>query len=75
MNFYYHLYGASMDVIYGWLVASHRNNHRELLSFLLDAYKPEYFYWEIVDNLRRLSLTGLLSFFSERKKRLDSCAL
>ena len=56
--------------MYGWLVVRHRNNHRELLGFLLDAYKPEYFYWEIVDNLRRLSLTGLLSFFSERSRVL-----
>ena len=64
------VYPVGINVMYGWLVASHRNNHREHLGFLLDAYKPEYFYWEIVDNLRRLSLTGLLSFFSERSRVL-----
>ena len=31
------------------------------LSFLFDAFKPEYWYFEVVETIRRLALTGLLS--------------
>ena len=32
----------------------------EDFSFLLDAYRPDYYYWECVDMLRKLTLIGLL---------------
>jgi hypothetical protein len=32
----------------------------EDFSFLLDAYHPNYYYWECVDMLRKLTLIGLL---------------
>ena len=31
-------------------------------AFLFEAYRPEYWYWECVECVRRLSLTGLLVF-------------
>ena len=32
------------------------------VAFLYEAYRPKYWYWECVECLRRLSLTGLLVF-------------
>jgi len=31
------------------------------IIFLWDPYKPEFWYWEVVETLRRLGMTGLLS--------------
>eukprot|EP01048_Picozoa_sp_COSAG05_P021791 COSAG05_NODE_4124_length_1662_cov_1.570697_2_plen_186_part_00 len=29
-------------------------------SFLMDAYRPEYFYWEVLDMLRKVALVGVV---------------
>ena len=33
------------------------------LSFLWYSYEPEYWWWEVVEMLRKLSLTGLIALF------------
>ena len=33
----------------------------EPLRFLFELYKPKYWYWELVDTIQRLTLTGLLA--------------
>ena len=32
----------------------------EMYGFLTEAYEPKYYYWESIECLRRLALTGLL---------------
>ena len=32
-------------------------------GFLVDAFKPKFFYWESMDMLRKFSLLGLILFF------------
>ena len=34
------------------------------ISFLWEAYKPEYWYWELVETTRRILLTAVLSIYS-----------
>ena len=35
------------------------------VGFLCDAYHPRFFYWEVVECVRRLALTGALVFVSD----------
>ena len=64
------IYPIGINALYAWLLlwryqTEIREGRAEHLAFLFDAYKQRFYYWEIVDNARRLSLTGLLSLFSE----------
>merc|ERR1719502_1689337 len=68
------VYPFGINVMYGWLLLRQTEKIKaggaKHVGFLYDAFKPEYFYWEIVDNSRRLSLTGLLALFPERNRVL-----
>ena len=37
------------------------------IIFLWDPYKPEFWYWEVVETTRRLLMTGLLSIIEVRR--------
>ena len=49
------------------LIKQHReaNPRVALLNFLVRAYEPRFYFWESVECVRRLALTGLLVFFGE----------
>jgi hypothetical protein len=34
------------------------------ISFLWQAYKPQYWYWELVETSRRILLTAVLSIYA-----------
>ena len=38
---------------------------RDRFAFIVGDYKPEYYFWECLEMLRKVSLTGLLIFFSK----------
>ena len=38
---------------------------RDKFAFIVGDYKPQYFFWECLEMLRKVSLTGLLIFFSK----------
>merc|ERR1719231_2000703 len=40
------------------------NPKAAMYKFLCDAYEPQYYYWESIECLRRLALTGLLVFIA-----------
>ena len=42
------------------------NPKAAMYKFLCDAYEPQYYYWESIECLRRLALTGLLVFIAPR---------
>jgi hypothetical protein len=37
----------------------------EPLTFLFSSYQPRYWYWEAIETIRRLSLTGVLVLFAQ----------
>ena len=37
-----------------------KNENLRYFDFLFDAYKPEYWYWEIIEMVRRIFMTGFL---------------
>ncbi len=64
-----------MTVFYYWLLYRHKDliknrdsvdiseSDRELiepLKFLFSAYEPRYWYWEVIETVRRVLLTGVL---------------
>ena len=59
---------ASVTTVEAELVHQYRNANPsvQLLAFLVGAYEPHFFFWESIECLRRLALTGLLVFFCRR---------
>ena len=66
------IYPIGINVAFTWLPRQTRFNRAgsDALELPLDAYSPRFYFWEIVDNARRLSLTGLLVFVSESSRVL-----
>ena len=60
------MYPIGVNLMYGYLLFQHEDEIQDgkarHLDFLFDAYKTEYYYWEIVDNARRTT-TGVLPWF------------
>ena len=58
---------ASVTIVEAELVHQYRNANPsvQLLAFLVGAYEPHFYFWESVECVRRLSLTGLLVFFAD----------
>ena len=42
----------------------HRRSIIEPLRFLFEIYEPKYWYWELVDTMQRLTLTGFLAIIN-----------
>ena len=45
-----------------------RQGRAAFLGFLYGAYEQRCFWWEVIDNVRRLSLTGVLVMFPESSR-------
>ena len=64
------VYPVGVNVLEYFLLRSYRadiaegNDRAEHLRFLYEAFKPSCYYWEVVDSVRRVMLTGFLVFFS-----------
>ena len=58
---------ASVTTVEAELVHQYRNANPsvQLLAFLVGAYEPHFFFWESIECVRRLALTGLLVFFAD----------
>jgi hypothetical protein len=74
------VYPVGVTGYYAWLLFSHkdlimnRQNQNlsesekqmiEPLSFLFSAYEPRYWYWELIETVRRVVLTGVLVMFRQ----------
>ena len=69
------VYPIGVNVLYAALLWRSRDSiqHRdgagaEHLSFLYRNYSPEYLAWDIVDNIRRIALTGFIVLVSEKSR-------
>ena len=68
------MYPIGVNVLYATLLWRSRGSIRHdgaditHLSFLYQSYKPEYFFYEVVDSVRRIVLTGALVFVPERDR-------
>ncbi len=49
-------------------ILHHNGDGASHLAFIFAAYKPEAFYFELVDSARRIALTGLLVFIPEKSR-------
>ena len=58
---YFHLLHKNRDKIKQDLETREKDEELMSLSFLFDPYKPEYWYFEIIETVRRLLMTGVLS--------------
>ena len=58
---YSHLLYKNRDKIKQDLEIREKDEELMSLSFLFDPYKPEYWYFEIIETIRRLLMTGVLS--------------
>ena len=58
---------ASATIVEAELVYQYRNANPsvQLLMFLVGAYEPHFYFWELIECVRRLALTGLLVFFAD----------
>jgi hypothetical protein len=54
---------AKEDQVVNQLTLRHDHAARDalMISFLYEAYEPQYWYWEVVETTRRLMLTAVLS--------------
>ena len=74
------VYPVGVTVYYYWLLYNHREliknrksaslselDHKliEPLEFLFSAYEPRYWYWEVIETIRRVLLTGVLVIFHQ----------
>ena len=58
------IYESFVSELSGRLKIERARRSADLMPYiaLFEAYKPEYWYWECIECVRRLSLTGLLVF-------------
>jgi hypothetical protein len=47
---------------------------RPKYGFLLEAYKPQYYYWETCENVRKLALVGLVMLADQGSAEQIACA-
>lgn len=75
------VYPVGVTCYYFWLLYSHRGairnresvallseeDHRSIEPFnlLFSSYQPRYWYWEVIETIRRLLLTGVLALFNQ----------
>eukprot|EP00966_Prymnesium_polylepis_P112631 2605395-Prymnesium_polylepis.1 len=52
------------------ILAGRRSSHVRATSFLIDDYKPEFFWWEPIEMIRRLSITGFVLLVHNAQHRL-----
>ena len=69
------LYPVGVNCLVGFLLWRHREDimHRDgegasHLFLIFEAYKRKRFYFELVDSVRRIALTGLLVFIPEKSR-------
>ena len=68
------IYPVGLNVIEFLVLRSHRfnivgrNGRARHISFLYEAFRPEYYYWECVDSIRRIMLSGFLVCFGEKSR-------
>ena len=65
------LYPIGINVATAMLLRRYREaimHHNGNFAFIFAAYKPEAFYFELVDSARRIALTGLLVFIPEKSR-------
>jgi len=64
-------YDSSIALMEQELVHMYRKDNKRagMYKFLTDAYEPQYYYWEAIECVRRLALTGLLVFFGDGTKK------
>ena len=69
------LYPVGVNCLIGFLLWRHRENIMRRdgegashLFLIFDGYKRESFYFELVDSVRRIALTGLLVFIPEKSR-------
>ena len=61
-----HNYENSIEIMEQDMISMYRKHNPKaaMYKFLCDAYEPQYYYWESIECLRRLALTGLLVFIA-----------
>ena len=69
------IYPIGVNVLYAALlwrsrdsIQHHDGDGAEHLSFLYRNYSPDYLAWDIVDNIRRITLTGFIVLVSEKSR-------
>lgn len=65
------LWPIGLPCVLGWALTNHRKliaqgdpDSLKLFSFIIGDYKPEHWYWELIELFRRLLLCGLLGLLA-----------
>eukprot|EP00937_MAST-01D_sp_MAST-1D-sp2_P007747 g7747.t1 len=70
------LFAIGVPVLFFVLLRRHRHNlngaEAQYLSFFYGDYRPAFWYWEVIECFRKLTLTGVALFFGEQGSLLQT---